>query len=117
MIKSFKHAFNGIQLLFTRERNARLHLIAAIIIILAGLYVKLNSSQWVDIFLCFGIVMAAEAVNTALEKLCNKVEPTVNPEIKKIKDLAAAAVLICATVSAIVGFIIFLPNLKLIYGQ
>ena len=59
--------------------------------------------------LCFGIVLAAEGFNTAIERLVDLVSPGFHPIAGDVKDVAAGAVLICAIVSAIVGAIIFIP--------
>lgn len=57
----------------------------------------------------FGVVLAAEGFNTAIERLVNLVSPERNPIAGDVKDIAAGSVLICAIVAAIVGIIIFMP--------
>ena len=61
--------------------------------------------------MCFGIVLAAEGFNTAIERFVDLVSPDFHPIAGNVKDVAAGAVLICAIASAIVGVIIFLPYL------
>jgi diacylglycerol kinase (ATP) len=60
---------------------------------------------------CYGLSWSAEAFNSAIEKLCDKVEPEKDPIIGKVKDMAAAGVLFLAIAAAIVGCIIFLPKI------
>lgn len=111
LIKSFKYAGKGIYTLIGEERNARIHCIAIILVTLSGFYFNISKTEWVIIVLCFGLVLAAEAFNTAIERLVDMVCPERKPIAGKVKDLAAGAVLICAIAAAIIGTIIFVPYL------
>ena len=110
MLRSFRHAIRGLKFLL-EENNAKFHLVASVIVLLVGFYVKLSSTEWIIIFIQIGLVFAAEAFNTTIEKLCDFVSPEHHPLIGKVKDLSAAAVLILSVVAVIVGIIIFLPKL------
>ncbi len=110
MLRSFRHAFQGFGFLM-QENNVRFHMLATVIVLSAGFYVKLNSVEWTIIVMQIGLVFAAETFNTALEKLCDFVSPEHQPLIGKVKDLSAAAVLIMSFVAVIVGIIIFLPKI------
>ena len=72
---------------------------------------RLNLIEFVVMIFMFGFILTAELLNTALEELCDKFQPTHDPHIAKIKDLAAAAVFVSALTAFIVGIIIFLPHL------
>jgi diacylglycerol kinase (ATP) len=109
MLRSFRHAIRGLKFLL-EENNFKFHLLASVIVLLAGFYVKLSNTEWVIIVTQIGLVSAAETFNTAIEKLCDFVSPEHQPLIGKVKDLAAAAVLIVSVVAVIVGIIIFLPK-------
>ena len=74
----------------------------------------LSSMEWIVICLCIGLVLSAEAVNSAIEALADRVSPAYDEAIKRTKDLAAGAVLLLAIASAVVGLIIFLPKLTLL---
>jgi diacylglycerol kinase (ATP) len=111
MLRSFRFAFWGLKWLISSENNARFHLLATIVVLLAGFYFKLSLSEWAIILTQIGLVWAAEAFNTAIEKLCDHVSPQRNETIGKIKDLASAGVLIVSVVAAVVGLIVFLPKL------
>ncbi len=114
-ILSFKYAFKGIWVVASKEINFQIHIIAAIIVLLLGYLLNIREKEWIIILLCIAIVMAAEAFNSAIEKLVDIVSPDINPKAGKIKDIAAGAVLITAIASAIIGLIIFIPKiLKLI---
>ena len=108
-LKSFVYAGKGIITLFKHEHNAWIHCIFTILVITAGFYFDVTKSEWVTLVLCIGIVFAAEAFNTAIEKLTDLVSPDIHPLAGKAKDLAAGAVLISAITAAIIGLIIFLP--------
>ena len=110
----FKYAFHGIFLLISREHNAWIHCFAAVCVITAGILVGLSSMEWIVICLCIGLVLSAEAVNSAIEALADRVSPAYDEAIKRTKDLAAGAVLLLAIASAVVGLIIFLPKLTLL---
>lgn len=63
------------------------------------------------VIICIGVVIAAEAMNTSIEKLCDHISPEKNENIGRVKDLASGAVLIVSVAAAVVGIIIFLPKL------
>ena len=110
MLRSFRYAFNGILELFKNENNAKFHLLATVIVLLLGFYLKLSAIEWTIILTQIGIVLAMEAANSSIEKLCDFVSSEHQKIIGKVKDLAAAAVLIVSIFAAIVGIIIFLPK-------
>ena len=107
--KSFSYAINGLLQLFRLEPNAKLHTLAAIVVVAAGLIRHIGHWQWVAITFAIGLVWITEAINTCIEKLCDFCcDNKFHPSIKVIKDISAAAVLISAIVSAAVGIIVFL---------
>ncbi|MFD2570750.1 diacylglycerol kinase family protein [Spirosoma soli] len=106
VLRSFRFAGQGIVDLFRYENNAKVHLLIAGIVILIGLFLKLSTTEWAVIITQIGIVWAAEAFNTAIEKLCDFVSPGLHPQIKAIKDLSSGAVLILALTAVVVGIII-----------
>jgi len=110
-IRSFKYAGMGIYGLFRHENNARIHLIACILVVIAGVIFHISATEWCFIVIQIGLVCAAEAINTAIEKLADVVSPDYHIAIKDVKDVAAAAVLILAISAVIVGGIIFIPKI------
>ena len=104
---SFIYAINGIRLLL-REPNARIHALATVAVIAAGIARHINSTQWMAISIAISIVWITEALNTCIEKLCDYAcNKEIHPAIKVIKDLAAGAVLIAAITSIVTGIIVF----------
>ena len=110
-IKSFKHAFNGLGILLKEEHNARIHLAAVVVVTIAGFYFKIAAMEWVTLVLVMGIVISMEIINSFIENLCDFVSPNKHELIKKVKDLAAAAVLVSAFSALIIGLIIFVPKI------
>ena len=110
-IKSFGYAFKGIAKLVQKEHNAWIHCTAIIVVTLGGNYFNITPSEWCIVILCFGVVLAAEGFNTAIERLVDLVSPDYHPIAGDVKDIAAGAVLICAIAAAIIGIIIFYPYL------
>lgn len=108
-LKSFTYAWKGVKDVICREHNAWIHLTIALLTIIAGFIFNIQRIEWIAIVICIGIVIAAEAFNTAIERLVNLTSPEWNPMAGKVKDIAAGAVLICAIAAAIVGLIIFIP--------
>ncbi|MFA6701893.1 MAG: diacylglycerol kinase family protein [Dysgonamonadaceae bacterium] len=111
-MESFRYAFNGIRILFKNTPNALLEMIVAGIAILLGFLLKITGIEWIEICVLIGLVFGLEAVNTAIETLSDfTCKNEFHPDIKKVKDLTAGAVLIAAIVSVVVGIIIFLPKI------
>ncbi len=105
-LKSFRYAVNGLKLLVLREHNARIHVLATVIAILGGFFLKVGSMEWIVILIVIAIVFIAELFNTALEHLCDFVKPEYNQVIKEVKDLAAGAVLVSAMLAVTIGIIL-----------
>ena len=108
---SFKFAFNGLCSLLKNEHNSRIHLLAAIIAIAMGIVLKINYIEWSLLVIVIGVVFLSELLNSSLESLADVIEPEWNEQIRKAKDYTAAAVLISAIISVIVGGLIFIPKI------
>ena len=106
MLKSFRDAWRGIMLSVRTQRNVRVQLIVTMLMISAGVYFSLSPVEWCIAVLAMGLVMGLEVMNTSIEELVNFVSPERREEARRIKDLAAGAVLIAAIAAALVGFII-----------
>ncbi len=105
-IKSVSFALNGLKSAF-KEKHIKIHLIAMILVIIAGFYFHITQTEWLICLLLFGLVISLEIINTAIEYLVNLVSPQQNPLAGKIKDLAAGAVLVSAIAAFITGCLIF----------
>ena len=110
-VKSFHYAFAGLRDLFIGQHNARIHLLACLVVIIAGWLAGISGLEWLVLILTLALVLMAEAMNTAVEYLADACVPELHPLVEKAKDIAAAAVLICAIASLFIAAIIFLPKL------
>lgn len=110
-LKSFTYAFKGLTYTFRTQLNFKVHCIAALIVILLGIYFKLSKSEWMWISLMIALVLVVELMNTAIEILVDLISPQQHPKAGAIKDIAAAAVLIVAFLSIAIGLFIFVPKI------
>ena len=113
--RSFSYAGKGIATLLREEHNARIHLVAAVVAVAAGILLEISAAEWAVVALCIGSV-TAEAINSAIEALCDRVSPGFDPMIGKAKDLAAAGVLLTAAGAAAAGLLIFIPKIASLLG-
>ena len=111
LLNSFKYAFSGLFSALKSEKNLQIHAIISILVIIAGFLFKISVTEWLVILLCIALVISAELLNTAIEKLSDFVCSQKKSEIGLIKDISAAAVVVCAVISVVVGLIIFLPKI------
>jgi diacylglycerol kinase len=109
-LKSFAYALQGVACLVRTQPNARLHLLAAVLVCAAGGIVGLSRADWLWIAVAITLVWCAEAFNTALEQLADALHPQQHPGIGRAKDVAAAAVLLSALGAAVIGMLVFVPH-------
>ena len=114
---SFGHAWRGVRYVVKYEKNARIHLLFAIIVLMAGFLLQLSNGDLAAILLAIIIVFFAEIMNTAFEKTLDIVEPNHHPQVKVIKDMAAGAVLVTALAAVVIGVVIFTPYLVSIWPR
>lgn len=107
---AFGHAGRGMGLLLG-ETHGRIHAVAAVVVGLLGLWLGISATDWALLVICIAVVLAAEAINTAVERVVDLASPQWQPLARDAKDLAAGGVLITAIGAAVVGVIVFLPYL------
>jgi diacylglycerol kinase len=115
LIRSFGHAVSGISFLLKSEQNARVHLIAAILVGLLAYILEVSRLEAAILFMAVIMVFAIEIINTAIEKVCDVCHPDDHTIIKGVKDAMAGAVLISAIIACVVAILIFLPYIKKIF--
>ena len=116
LYKSFGYAFEGIFTGIKKERNMKIHCVAAVLVVIAGMILKISAIEWCICMVLFGLVMALEHVNTAVEAVVDLVTEERKPLAKIAKDTAAGAVLFTAIMAVIIGCIIFIPHFMRIAG-
>ena len=104
---SFYHAFRGIATIFRSEINFVIQSVIALLVLAAGILLGITPTEWIIILLLIGMVLGAEAFNTAIERLCDAIDDQPSPKIRFIKDASAAAVLILSLSAAVIGILIF----------
>jgi diacylglycerol kinase len=109
--RSFRYAARGIVVLLRSQHNAWIHAAASVAVVALGFYLGLSRSEWCLVVLAMAVVWSAEAVNTALEALCDVASPDLHPLVERAKDIAAGAVLLAAAGAAVVGVLVFGPHL------
>ena len=116
LLRSFVIGFRGLAHTIASEQNMRIHCLAAVGVVGAGVCFSLAAWEWVGVLLCVGLVLSAECMNTALERLADRVSTDLHPLIKQAKDCGSAAVLVLALTSVAVGLVVFLPKIRLAAG-
>ncbi len=110
-LDSFRHALAGLFYMLRTQRNAWIHAVATISVIALGLWLQLETVRWAILAITIGLVWMAEFVNTALEAVVDLASPDIHPLAKTGKDVAAAAVLVGALTSVMVGLLVLGPPL------
>ncbi len=107
VMKSFIWAMNGLRTAWREEVNFRLEVAVAFIVASLGVWLSITSLEWIILVGCITAVISAELINTAVEDLCNKVEPNTDPIIGKVKDIMAGYVLVVSIGAIVIGLTIF----------
>ena len=108
---SFKYAFEGVYRELKEEQNLKIHLLIMLCVIIAGFLLKISIVEWITCIILFGLVISLELINTAIELTVDLAMPQIHEKAKAAKDISAAAVLVVAFISFIIGLIIFLPKI------
>ncbi len=106
--KSFKHAWQGLRIVFRSEHNFRLHILAAFLVLLLAYWRNLSQSLWIALLLIIALILALEIFNSAIERLVDMLAPKTHGYTKEIKDLLAGMVLLVAFFAVVIGLIIFI---------
>ena len=109
--RSFGYALNGLRVVVQSEHNAWIHIAAAGGVILSGIILQIERTDWLWLTLAIAAVLIAETLNTAIERLCDVVSPDYDLAIGVVKDIAAGAVLISALGAVIIGVLVFGPHI------
>ena len=109
--KSFSYAWSGIKSVLKNEHNTWIHLFLTVIAMVLGIVFILATAEWATLIIVTAMVWMAELFNTCIEKIMDFSSTDYHPQIKLIKDMAAAAVLIASIAALIVGVIIFIPKI------
>lgn len=109
--RSFRFALRGLVRVLTSQRNAWIHAVVSAAVVALGFLLGLARLEWALLALAIGLVWAAEALNTAIESLANRVSQQRDPWIESAKDAAAGGVLAAALAAAAAGVLVLGPRL------
>lgn len=110
-LQGFRYAFAGIGYVLRTQRNARVHAVAAVLVIAAAIVFRLSPGEWAVLILTIGSVFGAEMVNTVAELAVDLLTRRQDPMAKVAKDVGAGAVLVTAIAAIGVGIALFGPRL------
>ena len=88
LVKSFTYAFDGLKYAFKYEQNILVHTLATILVIIAGIFLKISLTEWLVLALIIGLVIATELINTSIEATIDLITKDVHPLAKIAKDTA-----------------------------
>jgi diacylglycerol kinase (ATP) len=112
LFRSFNYAIRGVIFLLKSEQNARVHLVAAILVGALAYIFEITRIEAAVLFMAVILVFAIEIINTAIEKVFDVCYPGKHATIRGVKDAMAGAVLISAVIAVVVAILIFLPYIK-----
>lgn len=104
---SFGFAFKGLAAGFKGQQNIRIHLVVALLVLAAAAALRLDTLRTAVLVLAIGLVLAVEFVNTAVERALDRLHPKRDPEVGRIKDVMAGAVLLAAAAAVAAGILVF----------
>ena len=112
-LSGFKYAQEGILHCFRTQPHMRIHFFTLVAVLISGLLLKLDSRDMLALIFAITLVIVAEMVNTAVEKVVDMVTESYSPVAKLAKDVAAGAVLVAAMNAVIAGVLIFFGQKQL----
>ena len=106
-VLKFYYAFAGLFHGLCHDSSILLQCLIGLVVIIVSCFFHLALWEWIIIFMLVAMVIALEFVNSALETVVDKICPDYDLDAKKIKDYAAAAVLVMSIAAAIIAVLIF----------
>lgn len=113
-LRSIKFALRGMWILITTEDSVKVQLSVALFVSILGYFFHISATEWMLQFLAIGLVLVAEAANTAIEEIANFIHPEYHKKIGIIKDIAAGAPSFAAFISVIIACFIYIPKINLL---
>ncbi len=105
------YALNGVLFFFRTERNGKIELVITVLTLGMSYWLRISLLELTVLLLCIALIIAGEMINTSIERVCNYMTLDHHPEIGRIKDLAAGAVLILSVFAGVIGLIVFVPKI------
>ena len=111
LVKSFFYAFTGLKKVYKEEKNFRIHLLVALLVLLLAVYLQVALWEWMILLLLISFVLILEILNSIFERIIDILKPRIHQYVKDIKDMGASIVFLGALISVIIGIMIFLPHI------
>lgn len=105
------YALKGMFLLLRTESSIQIQFVIGLVMTAAGFYFEISNTEWILQLFAIGLVMGVEGLNTAIEKVCDYIQPDIDPKIGLIKDISAGAVMIVSIIASVIGLIIYIPKI------
>lgn len=109
-IKAIKYAAKGFWILITSEHSIIAQICIGIIMTILGFLMHLSATEWMFQIMAIGLILVAESLNTAIEKMADFIHPEYHKQIGRIKDISAGAAFFAAIIAVIIGLIIYVPK-------
>lgn len=110
LLSSFRHAIDGLRHVVLTERNARIHLVAALMVVLCGAWLRLGTLEWALVIVAIALVFAAEMLNTVVERVVDLITSEHHPIAGHAKDVAAGATLVTVIAALLLGLVVLGPR-------
>ncbi len=110
--KSFLYALQGFKYAIVHEQNFKIEVLCAIVVLCCSYFFNVTTTEWMLVVINIALVLSAELINSAIEKICDLNHPEKHPIIKIIKDISAAAVVVTALCAFVCAIFIFIPHFK-----
>lgn len=111
MRDTFDNAITGIIEALQTQKNMRFHFLAAILILVASLFLSLTKIELIVLAFAIALVLITELINTSIEIIVNMVSPQFHEDARKVKDISAGFVLLAAINAAVIGYLVFFTRL------
>ncbi|MCK4635779.1 MAG: diacylglycerol kinase family protein [Candidatus Moranbacteria bacterium] len=108
-LQNVEHAWQGIKLAFKYERNFKIEVICAVVVILILFFLKGSMQDFLVILAVIFTILITELINTSIERLVDMIQPNEHPHAKIVKDMSAGFVLLAVIFSVFIGVVIFYP--------
>lgn len=114
-LQSLVFAWRGLSYLFLKEDSFKFQLLFSVILIIAGFYFKISTSEWFAQLGMMALVLSIEGLNSAIEQLADYIQPKYDKAIGSVKDIAAGAVLVAGLFAFVVFLIIYIPYILALF--
>ncbi len=112
LLASFNYAIEGVVHALRTQRNVRIHLAVAVLVLIASFFFRITRFEFIALLFAIGLVLSAELVNTAIEATVDLATDGYNPLAKIAKDVAAGAVLVSAITAVVIGYLVFIGHVS-----